>query len=199
MTAIDPTSVSARWLRPDARLRRRQPGDRRADRLAAASRDAEPSRVPGCARHDDVARWPRCSATFLGTNQINLDIHGFDPNGPAGNLNAVRHFATADDLRDRGRQRARLGRPPLPLLRPRRRRPRLEGRRLRPPARLPTCRLAVRLTAKLSQSGHATSTPPTALRLWARFVMNSWIDDGIALSIVPAKSQLHLLVTPRSA
>jgi hypothetical protein len=38
-------------------------------------------------------------STFLGTDAINLDIHGFDPAGPAGNLNAVRHFATADDLR----------------------------------------------------------------------------------------------------
>src|SRR5207248_5420280 len=28
-----------------------------------------------------------------------LDIRGFDPAGPAGNLNAVRHFATAGDLR----------------------------------------------------------------------------------------------------
>jgi hypothetical protein len=38
-------------------------------------------------------------SAFLGSNQINLDIHGFDPNGPAGNLNAVQHFNTADDLR----------------------------------------------------------------------------------------------------
>src|SRR4030095_10183882 len=37
--------------------------------------------------------------TFLGTNQINLDIHGFDPAGPPGNLNAVRHFDKANDLR----------------------------------------------------------------------------------------------------
>jgi hypothetical protein len=36
---------------------------------------------------------------FLGTNQINLDIYGFDPNGPPGNLNAVRHFNTPNDLR----------------------------------------------------------------------------------------------------
>jgi hypothetical protein len=28
-------------------------------------------------------------STFLGTKQINLDIHGFDPAGPAGNLNTV--------------------------------------------------------------------------------------------------------------
>src|SRR5204863_413828 len=38
-------------------------------------------------------------SSFLGTSQINLDIHGFDPNGPAGNLNAVQHFNTADDMR----------------------------------------------------------------------------------------------------
>jgi hypothetical protein len=35
---------------------------------------------------------------FLGTGAINVDIHGFDPAGLAGNLNAVRHFATAADL-----------------------------------------------------------------------------------------------------
>ncbi len=39
-------------------------------------------------------------STFLGTNQIDLDIHGFDPAGPPGNLNAVRHFDTPNDLRD---------------------------------------------------------------------------------------------------
>ena len=41
-------------------------------------------------------------AVVLGSvlgNQINLDIRGFDPNGPAGNLDAVQHFNTADDLR----------------------------------------------------------------------------------------------------
>jgi hypothetical protein len=38
-------------------------------------------------------------SAFLNTNQINLDVHGFDPNGPAGNLNAVQHFTTADDMR----------------------------------------------------------------------------------------------------
>jgi hypothetical protein len=38
-------------------------------------------------------------STFLGTNQIGLDIHGFDPAGPAGNLDAVRHFDMPNDLR----------------------------------------------------------------------------------------------------
>ena len=36
---------------------------------------------------------------FLGSSQFNLDINGFDPNGPPGNLNAVEHFNSADDLR----------------------------------------------------------------------------------------------------
>jgi hypothetical protein len=38
-------------------------------------------------------------STFLGTNQINLDIHGFDPAGLPGNLDAVRHFDMPNDLR----------------------------------------------------------------------------------------------------
>ncbi len=37
--------------------------------------------------------------TFLTTNQIGLDVHGFDSAGPAGNLNAVRHFDMPNDLR----------------------------------------------------------------------------------------------------
>jgi hypothetical protein len=36
---------------------------------------------------------------FMGTQYINLDIHGFDANGTPGNLNAVRHFDTAEQLR----------------------------------------------------------------------------------------------------
>ena len=36
---------------------------------------------------------------FRGTNQIDLDIYGFDPAGPGGNLNAVRHFDMPNDLR----------------------------------------------------------------------------------------------------
>ena len=38
-------------------------------------------------------------STFLGTNQIDLDVHGFDPAGPAGNLNALRHFDMPNNLR----------------------------------------------------------------------------------------------------
>jgi hypothetical protein len=38
-------------------------------------------------------------STFLRTNRIGLDVHGFDPARPAGNLNAVRHFDRPNDLR----------------------------------------------------------------------------------------------------
>jgi membrane-associated phospholipid phosphatase len=37
---------------------------------------------------------------FLGTTNINIDVYGFDPAGPAGNLNAVHHYATATQLRE---------------------------------------------------------------------------------------------------
>jgi hypothetical protein len=37
---------------------------------------------------------------FLGTDQIDVDIHGFDANGAGGNLDAVRHFGTAQQLRE---------------------------------------------------------------------------------------------------
>jgi VCPO second helical-bundle domain len=37
---------------------------------------------------------------FLGTSDIDVVIHGFDASGPAGNLNATRHFETATQLRD---------------------------------------------------------------------------------------------------
>jgi hypothetical protein len=39
-------------------------------------------------------------SSFLGTNQIDLDVHGFDPAGLPGNLDAVRHFDMPKDLRD---------------------------------------------------------------------------------------------------
>jgi hypothetical protein len=38
-------------------------------------------------------------SAFLGTNRFGLDIYGFDAAGPAGNLNAVRHFDMPNDLR----------------------------------------------------------------------------------------------------
>ena len=38
--------------------------------------------------------------SFAETNHFNFVIHGFDPSGAAGNLNAVRTFNTPGKLRD---------------------------------------------------------------------------------------------------
>jgi hypothetical protein len=38
-------------------------------------------------------------SAFVGTNRIGLELHGFDPAGPTGNLDAVRHFDRPNDLR----------------------------------------------------------------------------------------------------
>jgi hypothetical protein len=38
-------------------------------------------------------------STFLHTDWINVDVHGFDATGAAGNLDAVQHFEKAADLR----------------------------------------------------------------------------------------------------
>jgi hypothetical protein len=39
-------------------------------------------------------------STFLGANEFKLKIYGFDPAGASGNLDAVRTFSRANDLRD---------------------------------------------------------------------------------------------------
>ena len=79
----------------------------------------------------------------LGTNRIDLNIHGFDPAGPAGNLNAVTALRHDERPPPRDHQRSTLGRAALPALDRRRDRPGSAGRELRPQARLPTCRVTV--------------------------------------------------------
>jgi VCPO second helical-bundle domain len=39
-------------------------------------------------------------SNFLGSERFDLEIHGFNPTGATGNLDAVRHFETASDLRN---------------------------------------------------------------------------------------------------
>ena len=76
---------------------------------------------------------------FLGSNQINLDVHGFDPTGPTGKPETRYNTSTRPTTSEpRDRQRPRLGGlhyrfsvvAGVALG--------LEGRRLRPRARLPT-------------------------------------------------------------
>jgi hypothetical protein len=99
VTAIDPTAVTADGLGPvpgyddgnPATLE--QPGWRPL--LATPNHPEYP------AAHGAItSAMAEVFSTFLGTQRIDLDIHGFDGAGPAGNLNAVIHFERANDLRN---------------------------------------------------------------------------------------------------
>ena len=99
VTAIDPSAVSADGFGP-------VPGY--DDGIAATVEQAgwrplltTPNHPEYPAAHGAItSAMAEVFSTFLGTNQIDLDIHGFDPTGPAGNLNAVRHFDMPTDLRE---------------------------------------------------------------------------------------------------
>jgi hypothetical protein len=74
-------------------------GTLRPSNRPVGGRSSTPNhQVPGGARLDHLGGGGRPSR-FLGTDAIDVTIHGFDPAGAAGNLNATRHFATAADLR----------------------------------------------------------------------------------------------------
>src|SRR5207302_1010163 len=98
VTAIDPTSVSADGFGPT-------PGfdDGNAATVEQAGWRpllATPNHPEYPAAHGTVTgAMAEVFSSVLGGNQINLDIHGFNPAGAAGNLDAVQHFNTADDLR----------------------------------------------------------------------------------------------------
>jgi hypothetical protein len=98
VTAIDPTSVTADGFGPT-------PGY--SDGNAATIEQpgwrpliTTPNHPEYPAAHGSLTgSESQVFSQFLGTDAIDVDIHGFDPAGPPGNLDAVRHFATADDLR----------------------------------------------------------------------------------------------------
>jgi len=98
VTAIDPTSVSADGFGPTPGFDDgnsatvEQPGWRPL--LTTPNHPEYP-----CAHCVLTSAMAQVFSSFLGTDQINLDLHGFDPTGPTGNLNAVRHFTTTNDLR----------------------------------------------------------------------------------------------------
>jgi hypothetical protein len=97
VTAIDPTSVTADGFGPT-------PGFN--DGNTATTEQAgwrplitTPNHPEYPAAHGSLtSAMADVFRTYLGSSQFNLDVHGFDPTGPAGNLNAVRHFNTVTDL-----------------------------------------------------------------------------------------------------
>jgi len=98
VTAIDPSAVIADGFGP-------VPGYDDGNPATAEQTGWRPLlTTPGhpeypAAHGVDASAMAQVFSTFLGTNQIDLDIHGFDPAGPPGNLNAVRHFDTPNELR----------------------------------------------------------------------------------------------------
>jgi hypothetical protein len=98
VTAIDPSSVSSDGFGPTPGFDDgnsatvEQPGWRPL--LTTPNHPEYP-----CAHCSISSAEAEVLQQFLGTAQINIDLHGFDAAGAAGNLDAVRHFTTADDLR----------------------------------------------------------------------------------------------------
>ncbi len=96
VTAIDPTSVTNDGFGPTPGFNDgnsatvEQPGWRP---LIATPNHPEYPSAHGCVS-SAVAN---AIAGDLGTDDLSVDIRGFDPTGPAGNLNAVHHFATVGD------------------------------------------------------------------------------------------------------
>jgi hypothetical protein len=99
VTAIDPTSVVVDWCSA-------VPGYEDGNSATAEQIGWRPllntpnqPEYPG-AHGSITSAIAGALAEFFGTNAIDVDIHGFDPAGAAGNLSAVRHFQTVADLRE---------------------------------------------------------------------------------------------------
>jgi len=98
VTAIDPTAVSADGYGPATGYDDGNPAT--AEQPGWRPLLTTPNHPEYPAAHGSLTgAMADVFSAFLGSSQLNLDIHGFDPNGPAGNLNAVQHFATSDDMR----------------------------------------------------------------------------------------------------
>ena len=96
VTAIDPTSVSNDGFGPTTGFSDGNPAtvEQTGWRpLLTTPNHPEYPSAHGCVS-GAVAN---VIAGVLGTDDVNVDVRGFDPTGPAGNLNAVHHFATVSD------------------------------------------------------------------------------------------------------
>ena len=98
VTAIDPGSVVADWC--PAVPRYEDGNDATVEQTGWRPLLNTPNHPEYPGAHGSItSAVAEVLLEFFGTDRINVDIHGFDATGPAGNLNAVRHFETADDLR----------------------------------------------------------------------------------------------------
>lgn len=98
VTAIDPTAVTADGFGPVPGYDDGNPAT--SEQTGWRPLLTTPNHPEYPAAHGVItSAMAEVFSTFLGTNRIDLDIHGFDAAGPAGNLNAVRHFDMTNDLR----------------------------------------------------------------------------------------------------
>src|SRR5438034_1816143 len=99
VTAIDPTAVKADGFGPVPGYDDGNPAT--LEQVGWRPLLATPNHPEYPAAHGAItSAMAEVFSTFLGTQRINLHIHGFDAAGPAGNLSAVSQFEMANDLRN---------------------------------------------------------------------------------------------------
>jgi hypothetical protein len=98
VTAIDPTAVTADGYGPVPGLDDGNPRTVEEPGWRPLVTTPNHPEYPG-AHGTNTSAMAEVFSEFLGTDSINMDIRGFDAAGPPGNLNAVRHYNTADELR----------------------------------------------------------------------------------------------------
>src|SRR6266487_4891759 len=90
VTAIDPTSVTTDGFGPVAGYDDGNPAT--TEQTGWLPLLTTPNHPEYPSNHGSVtSAMAEVFSSFLGTNQIDLDLHGFDPAGLPGNLDAVRH------------------------------------------------------------------------------------------------------------
>jgi hypothetical protein len=98
VTAIDPTAVSADGFGPVPGFE--DGNDRTVEEAGWRPLIATPNHPEYPGAHGSItSAVAEVLTEVLGTDAIDSDIHGFDASGPAGNMNAMRHFDTAARLR----------------------------------------------------------------------------------------------------
>jgi len=99
VTAIDPTAVTADGFGPVPGFDDGNPAT--AEEPGWRPLVTTPNHPEYPAAHGtNTSAMAEVFGEFLGTDEIDLTIHGFDAAGAPGNLDAVRHYDTADELRN---------------------------------------------------------------------------------------------------
>jgi hypothetical protein len=99
VTAIDPTSVTADGFGPVPGFDDGNPATVEEPGWRPLVTTPNHPEYPA-AHGTNTSAMGEVFSEFLGTEQIDLDLHGFDAAGAAGNLDAVRHYDTVDQLRN---------------------------------------------------------------------------------------------------